>query len=218
MRQFRQTKRLALSSLGLLILLQSHLCLAQAELCGMAGSNASIPGQRFAGYWQTTFGLMRLVQFGPNWVEGPSSASGYIRGTETGPLLQGRLGEDPGQLHGANVTLQMTEGGRCLKGSFVFDGDGEVNEIIGFRIKRPSEPYTFYYELTERTEQLKRLTGGLLDLSTVDGPDVRSFPPGFVPGASPPVNLQRPTPAAASDETIDPDAHEDNHERPEGYE
>ncbi len=201
------------------LLLNSHIPNAQAELCGMAGSNASIPGDKFAGYWQTTFGLMRLVQFGPHWVEGPGSASGYIRGTQTGPLLQGSLGEDPGELHGANVTLQMTEGGRCLKGTYVFDGDKEVNEILGFRIKRPSQPYRFYYELTDRTEQLKRMLGGLLDLGTIDGPDFRTFPPGFVPGTLPvvaPANvISQP---AAPQDNPDPEVHEDNHQRPEGYE
>lgn len=211
-------KIVGLLAVGLFVL-NSQVPPAQAELCGMAGSNASIPGNQFAGYWQTTFGLMRLVQFGPNWVEGPGSASGYIRGTQTGPLLQGRLGEDPGQLHGANVTLQMSEGGRCLKGTYVFDGDKEVNEILGFRIQRPGQPYSFYYELTDRTEQLKRLTGGILDLGTVDGPDFRAFPNGFVPGVLPPVSPVTPLgQSSASEDNTDPDAHEDNHERPEGYE
>lgn len=202
---------------GLLILL-GYLIPAQAELCGMAGSNASIPGDQFAGYWQTTFGLMRLVQLGPNWVEGPSSASGYIRGTQTGALLQGRLAEDPGQLYGANVTLQMTEDGRCLKGTYVFDDDGGVNEILGFRIKRPSQPYSFYYQLTDRTERLKRMIGGILDFSTLEGPDFREFPPGFVPGTIPTVMPSTLPPSTSIEETIDPEAHEDNHERPEGYE
>ncbi|WP_303673264.1 hypothetical protein [Vampirovibrio chlorellavorus] len=209
-------KAFTLLAAGLLFL-NSQVPPAQAELCGMAGSNASIPGDKFAGYWQTTFGLLRLVQFGPSWVEGPGSASGYIRGTQTGPLLQGRLGEDPGQLYGANVQLQMTEGGRCLKGTYVFDGDKEVNEILGFRIQRPTQPYRFYYELTDRTEQLKRLTGGILDLDTIDGQDFRAFPAGFVPSAIPTTAPATIMPSAGQQESDDPDAHEDNHQRPEGY-
>ncbi len=217
MNQSLLRKAFGLLAVGLCIL-QNQIPNAQAELCGMAGSNASIPGDKYAGYWQTTFGLMRLVQFGTNWVEGPGSASGYIRGTQSGPLLEGRLGEDPGQLYGANVHLQMTEGGRCLKGTYVFDGDKEANEILGFRIQRPSQPYSFYYELTDRTEQLKRMIGGILDFSTLEGPDVRVFPPGFVPGAMPTVMPSTLSPSPSSEENTDPEAHEDNHESPEGYE
>jgi hypothetical protein len=144
---------------------------AQRVDCGMAGSENSLPGTDFAGYWQSTFGLMHLIRLGANTIEGASTASGYFRGAEAGALFQGRFGEDTGRFYTGNVTLSMSQGGHCLKGTMVYDDDGSTNEIIGMRVHRPTMPYRQIYELTNRTEHLKALVGGVLNLSELDGPD-----------------------------------------------
>ena len=44
---------------------------------------------------------------------------------------------------------------------------------MGFRLPGPPEPhYTDIYELTDRTEHLKRMVGGILPWSQLDGPNV----------------------------------------------
>ncbi len=200
------------------LVLMASLGCAQAELCGMAGSDGSISGTGFAGYWRTTFGIMRLVRFGANSIEGPSTASGYLKGTEMGTVFEGRLVEDTGAYHPATVTIHTTHDGRCMTGSYVFDGDKEVNEIIGYRMRKPSSPYTEYYELTERTEAIKRLIGGMLNLNDIDGPDLRAAIQG-VSIPQPVLPQIMPTMPVSSDDQSDddPESHEDNHERPEGY-
>lgn len=174
--------------------------------CGMAGSDSSLPGTDFAGYWQSTFGLIHLIRLGTGTIEGASTASGYFRGAEAGTVFQGRFAEDTGSFYTGKVTLTMSQGGHCLKGTMVYDDDGTTNDIIGMRVHRPTMPYTKIYEFTSRTEHLKALVGGVLSLSEMDGPDFLTNRPA-VPVLQAPPSTNPPA--------DDPDSHEDNHERPD---
>ena len=170
---------------------------AQASLCGMAGSDNAIPGTGFPGYWQSTLGLMRLIQVAPGTVEGPSSGSEYLRGTVSGNQLQGRFAIDTGSYHTGNFTLVMTHEGRCLQGTLTYD-NGETEEMLGQRVSRPSRPYTEFYELTEATEALKRLVGGWLNLASVDGPDIQTA--AAMPAAPPVFSQPEPQEMAPPEE------------------
>src|SRR5205085_8320156 len=97
---FGATKRIRLSMIfGLTACLFTGFPTALAELCGMQGSDGAIPTTEYAGWWRTTWGTMRLVEFSDHSIEGPSSASGYLRGTQAGNVFQGRFAEDTGSYH-----------------------------------------------------------------------------------------------------------------------
>lgn len=144
---------------------------ALAELCGMQGSDGAIPTTEYAGWWRTTWGTMRLVEFSNHSIEGPSTASGYLKGQQIGTTLQGRFSEDTGSYYAGNVTITMSQQGRCIKGELRYD-DGDHDEFIGYRIHRPMTPYQQYvYALTDRTEHLKHMIGGMLNFADLDGSD-----------------------------------------------
>lgn len=137
----------------------------------MQGSDGAILTTEYAGWWRTTWGTMRLIEFNDHAIEGPSSASGYLKGTQAGNVFKGRFAEDTGSYYAGNVTMAMSQQGRCLKGELRYD-DGDHDEFIGYRINRPMTPYQEYvYALSERTEHLKQMVGGMLNFSDLDGPD-----------------------------------------------
>lgn len=139
--------------------------------CGVAGDERATPSHGFAGYWQTTNGYMRLVQVGPGMVEGPSSASSYFKGHESGNTLSGRFADDTGRFHPGRFSFTRSQDGRCLSGTFIYDGDEDINEVKGFHREYDGVPYTEHYALTERTEHLKQMVGGTVPFSALDTPN-----------------------------------------------
>ncbi|MBY0449068.1 MAG: hypothetical protein K2X01_00395 [Cyanobacteria bacterium] len=138
--------------------------------CGISGSENAIMGNGFAGYWRTTNGLMRLIQVSPGIFEGPSSASSYFKGSGNGDTFSGIFADDTGDFHPGHFSFKMSQAGRCLSGTFQYDGDKEINEVVGYRDSKPSVPYGEIYELTERTEHLKQLVGGTVPFDQLDNP------------------------------------------------
>jgi hypothetical protein len=159
---------------------------AAASRCGLQGSDNALPGTDLTGYWQGTLGLMRLVRTGSGMVEGPASGSEYLLGTFNGNLWQGQAVIDTGRKYRGNFTVQMTDGGRCLKGSINW-GDG-TDEVLGQRVPKPSDPYTTYYVIDQNTEQLKQMVGGALDLRNIDGPDNQIGPIAPAPSSTAPTS------------------------------
>jgi hypothetical protein len=168
-----------LMPVGMLLILASSLGSAHAGICGLSDDGAAIPGSGYAGYWRSTLGIVRLVRYGGNMLEGPATASTYIKGTESGPVFQGRFAEDTGEYHTGTITLTLSHEGRCLQGHLVYDdGEDGGDDWLGYRLaNRPEPHYSDMYELTERTDHLKQLMGGLLTWPQIDGPDVLGAEP-----------------------------------------
>lgn len=198
----RRCLRSTLLVLGLLsVVTDGALQQVYASRCGVAGSDNALPGTDLTGYWQGTLGLMRLVRTTPDMVEGPASGSEYLRGAFHDNLWQGQAAIDVGRKYQGTFTIQMTEGGRCLKGSINW-GDG-TDEVLGQRVAKPSNPYTTYYVIDQNTEKLKQMVGGTLDLHRVDGPDEQIGPSTSTP------SIPSSASSNTSNEQQDPDADQD---------
>jgi hypothetical protein len=182
---------------------------APAADCGIAGSEAAIPGNSFAGYWSGTPGLMRLIETNVGTIEGPASGSSYTNGQQMGDTFQGRYALDTGSFYSGRVTMHMTQGGRCLHGTITYDNGDPPDDILAMRVPRPSIPYQQYYELTDRTEQLKHMVGGILPFSILDGPDRVTVDPTlrqmnplqWHPSATSPNNASAPSTPQMDDST-----------------
>jgi hypothetical protein len=191
---------------GLLLLVSGSLQSAHASRCGLQGSDNALPGTDLTGYWQGTLGLMRLVRTAPGMVEGPASGSEYLHGAFSNNVWQGKAAIDVGRKYLGTFTIQMTEGGRCLKGSIKWGDD--TDEVLGQRVLKPSSAYTTYYVIDQNTEQLKKMAGGSLDLHQIDGADNQP---------SPSTNLPSPPPVAptAPSAQSEPDGDQDVEENGE---
>ncbi len=158
----------------LLLLVWGSVPTAHAGICGLSDDEAAVPGTGYAGYWRSTLGIVRLVHYGGNTLEGPATASMYIKGTESGSTFQGRFAEDTGEYHLGTITFTQSHEGRCLKGHLVYDnGEEGGDDWLGYRLaKRPEPHYNDIYELSDRTDHLKQLVGGILTWAQIDGPDI----------------------------------------------